>query len=318
MNKTQLCRLLGIDHPIVQAGMTWISNAELAVAVSGAGGLGVVAPNAGMPLGDSAPENLRVQVRRVRSLTDKPFGVSLFLSSPEIRQFMDVVLEEGVRVVVTAGASPAPFMAELKERDIKVLHLVASLRHARGAEAHGVDAVMAEGYEGGGIRGHEAIATLVLVPQLVDALEIPVVASGGIVDARGLVAALALGADGVCMGTRFAATRECVAHSRYKEAIVGALDTSTPVVQAGRSPVRVLRTEGMARLLHQAQEEGRSVEWEDVLSPERLRTAYLEGDLSEGIPYCGASAALITRVMGAAEVVTEIASEATALMGKLR
>ena len=318
MRKTRLCRLLGIEYPIIQAGMAWISNAELAAAVSGAGGLGVISPTAGMALDGDAAENLRGQIRQVMALTGKPFGVSLFLASPDIGQLLEVVVEEGVRIVVTAGASPAPFMGSLKERDIQVLHLVASIRHARGADAHGVDAVIAEGYEGGGLRGHEAIPSLVLVPQVVEAVEIPVIASGGIVDARGLVAALALGAQGVCMGTRFVATHECIAHPRYKEAIIKALDTSTAVVEASRSPVRVLKAEGLNKLLRQRGSEGTPVQWEDVLSAERVRAAYLEGDLSEGIAYCGASAGLVTEMVSAAELVSRMVQEADALMAKLR
>ncbi len=317
MIKTQLCRLLGIDYPIVQAGMAWLANAELAAAVSGAGGLGVVSPNAGMSLGGDAVKNLRAQIRRVRSLTDKPFGVSLFLTNPDVDRFIEVVIEEGVRVVLTGGGSPASSMKRFEEHEIRVLHLVGSVRHARGAEACGVDALVAEGLEGGGIRGNEEISTLVLVPQLRAAVEIPVVASGGIVDARGLVAALALGADGVCMGTRFVATHECVAHQRYKEAIVRAIDTSTTLVRSNHSVFRMLKTEALHQWLKEA-ESGESVPWEEMATPKRLRAAYLEGDLAEGVAYCGASAGLIGEVMGAKELVARIAQEADALVAKLR
>ena len=317
MIKTQLCRLLDIDYPIVQAGMAWLANAELAAAVSNAGGLGVVTANAGLSLRGDPVKNLRAQVRRVRSLTDKPFGVSLFANNPDVKRFADVVVAEGAPVVLTGGGSPAPLMEQLDGHGIKVLHLVGSVRHARAAEALGVDAVVAEGLEGGGVRGNEEASTLVLVPQLVEAVEIPVVASGGIVDARGLVAALALGAAGVCMGTRFVATQECVAHPRYKEAVVGAIETSTAVVRTSRVPIRVLKTEAVNKWLRQA-ENGKAPPWEEISTPERLRKAYLEGDLTQGIAYAGAGAGLIGEVAEAGELVKRIMREADALVGKLR
>ncbi len=221
MRDTRLRRLLAIDYPILQAGVPWVSNPELVAAVSNAGGLGVLHPSAGMaPDGDMAG-NLRESIRATRRLTAAPFGVCFYLANPQAEELIDVALQEGARIAVTYGGSPALFTGKLKGEDAVVLHQVSTVRHARGAEAQGVDVVIADGYEGGGIRGPEEIPNLVLVPQIAEAVSIPIIVSGGVMDARGFVAAMALGAHGVQLGTRFVATHECIAHPKYKEALLG-------------------------------------------------------------------------------------------------
>lgn len=249
MKRTRICDLLGIEYPIIQGGMTWIANAELAAAVSNAGALGIVSPNAGMKLEGNVVEHLRSQIRKAQSLTDRPFGVNLPLQIPEIKELIDVLMAEGVKVVTTSAGSPALYTGVLKEGGVKVLQVVASVRHALSAERHGVDAVVAEGYEAGGHNGFDELPTMVLVPQVVDAVSIPVVAAGGIADARGFVAALALGAEGVQMGTCFVTTKECVAHQNFKDGIVNASDTGTVITGRKLGPARILKNEFASKIL---------------------------------------------------------------------
>jgi len=229
MKRTMICDLLGIEYPIIQGGMTWIANAELAAAVSSAGGFGLISPNAGMAETGNILDNLRRQIKKAKSLTDKPFGVNFALQMPGVKELLDVAIEEKIPAVTTSAGNPATYTSYLKEAGVKVLHVVASVRHATGAEKRGVDAVIAEGYEAGGHNGLDELTTFTLVPQVVDAVKVPVVAAGGIADARGFIAALSLGAEGVQIGTRFVATLECIAHSNAKEAIVKAIDTGTAI-----------------------------------------------------------------------------------------
>ena len=306
MVQSRVCQLLGVQYPIIQAGLPWLANAELAVAVSEAGGLGLVTPTAGLKSDGNLVENFREQLRRAKSFTGKPIGVGLFLGLSGIQELMDVAVEEGVHVAVTHGGSPALHTGYLKERGMVVLHLVASVHHARSAEAQDVDIVVADGFEGGGARGREGIPTFTLVPQVVDAVEIPVVASGGICDARGYAAALALGAEGVHLGTRFVATHECIAHSRYKEAIIRAVDTGTVVVGGQRMPVRLLRTEAAIRLAEEVPADAGQESWEERLTAGAVRTAVLEGKLEEGLVYASTSVGLVSEITSAREVVESL------------
>jgi len=304
--RTKLCELLDIDYPIIQGGMNWIANAELAAAVSEAGGLGIISPTAGIAFDGDVVQNLRDQIRKAKSLTDKPFGVNLVVGIPELRELLPVVVEEGVRVVTTSAGSPALCTPFLKEAGIKVLHVVASVRHARGAERHGVDAVIAEGYEAGGHNGPDELPTFVLVPQVVDAVSLPVVAAGGIADARGFVAALALGSEGIQMGTRFVATHECIAHHNFKEAIVKALDTGTVTTGRRLSPARILKGKVASMLL---EEEGRGATADEIMfliGVARSRTGEVDGDLDDGEAFCGAIAGMINEIVPAADVVRSI------------
>ena len=306
MKRTRICELLGIEYPIIQGGMTWIANAELAAAVSNAGGLGIISPNAVMRLEDDLVANLRSQIRTAKSLTDKPFGVNLVVQIPGIEKLIGVVIEEGIKVVTTAAGNPAIYTPRLKEVGITVLHLVASVRQARGAERRGVDAVIAEGFEAGGHNGFDELPTLVLVPQVVDAVSIPVVAAGGIADARGFVAAMALGAEGVQMGTRFVATHECVAHRNFKDGIVAATDTGTMVTGRRLAPTRGLKNEFLAKVAELDRQGATAEELLAVIGFAPSRIGQLEGKMEEGELYCGAISGVINEIVSAGDVVRSI------------
>jgi len=240
MGGNPVCRLLGIKYPIIQGGMLGVSCPELAAAISGAGGLGMLS-------GIKSADDLRAEIKGTRELTGKPFGVNLPMSLLKERaiEMAEVVAEEGVKAVATAAGSPEVCTGLLKEAGVVVMHVVSTVDHALKAEAAGVDAVVASGVEAGGFLGHDEVTSLVLVPQVVDSVNVPVIAAGGIGDARGLVAALALGAQGVQMGTRFIATADCPVPADYKQAIVRARDNSTEVVGSGRAPVRCFRADFM-------------------------------------------------------------------------
>ena len=238
----KVTQILSVDYPILQAGMPWVSNPELVAAVSNAGGLGILHPSAGMAADGDIADNLRQNMRKVRRLTDNSFGVSFNLANPIVGELVDVALEEGVKIAVTYSGSPALYTGTLKNNGARVLHQVSTVRHARGADAQGVDVIIAEGYEGGGIRGPDENTNFVLIPQVAGAVSLPIVASGGIMNVRGYVAALSLGAQGVQMGTRFVATHECIAHARYKEALLGAIDTGTVIGGRYHRPTRLLRS----------------------------------------------------------------------------
>jgi len=318
MKKTRVCHLLGIEYPIIQGGMTWVANAELAAAVSNAGGLGLISPNAGMAPDGNPVENLRNQIKKAKSLTDKPFGVNFPLQDPTIKEQIDVAIEEKIPVVTTSAGNPATYTSYLKEAGIKVLHLVASVRHAQGAERRGVDAVIAEGYEAGGHNGFDELPTFVMVPQVVDAVEIPVIAAGGIADARGFIAALALGAEGVQMGTRFLATHECIAHQTVKEGVVAAIDTGTVISGRKLGPTRGLKNELTDKILEMESGGASSEELQSFIGPGRARLGKLAGDLVDGEAYCGAVAGMITELVSAGEVVRSIVEGSDAILAKLQ
>jgi len=317
MKKTRICHLLGIEYPIIQGGMTWIANAELAAAVSNAGALGLISPNAGMSLEADPVEHLRNQIKKVRSLTDKPFGVNFPLQNSAVKELIDVAIEEGVPVAITSAGNPATYTPYLKDAGVKVFHVVASARHARGAEARGVDAVIAEGYEAGGHNGFDELPTFVLVPQVVDAVKIPVIAAGGIADARGFVAALALGAEGVQIGTRFVATHECIAHQNFKEAIIRATDTGTVISGRKLGPTRGLKNELTAKILEMESRGASAEELESFIGSSRARIGQFEGDLVNGEAYCGAIAGMVTEIMSAKEVVQSLVDNSEAVLTKL-
>jgi enoyl-[acyl-carrier protein] reductase II len=318
MKKTRVCDLLGVEYPIIQGGMNWIANAELAAAVSNAGALGIISPTAAMRADGNLAENLRDQIRIARDLTNKPFGVNLPLMIPQIRELIQLVIEEGLRIVTTSAGNPATYTRQLKEAGIKVLHLVASARHAKGAEAQGVDAVIAEGYEAGGHNGFDELPTLVLVPQAVDAVKIPVIAAGGVVDARGFVAALALGAEGVQVGTRFVATHECIAHRNFKEAIVKAGDTDTCITGRKFLLTRGLKSELTAKLIEMDNAGASTAEIFSFLGFARSRMGQLEGNLKEGEAYCGAGAGMIKEIMSAKEVVQGMVEGVSSILASLQ
>jgi enoyl-[acyl-carrier protein] reductase II len=299
--------------------MVWIANAELAAAVSNAGGLGLISPTSGMSRNDDQVENLKKQLEITKSLTSKSFGVNLpILNNPQIEELVTTVIDAKVKVVVTAAGNPALYTSRLKEAGIKVLHLVAAVRHAQSAERRGVDAVIAEGYEAGGHNGLDELTTFTLVPQVVDAVTIPVVAAGGIADVRGVVAALALGADGVQMGTRFVATRECIAHQNFKEAIVKASDVDTVITGRKLGPTRILKNEVATKLL-EMESAGASVE--ELLAfigSSRSRTGQFEGDMANGEAYCGAIAGMIKEIKSVGEVIRSIVDNYETVVASLR
>ncbi|MCJ7828968.1 MAG: nitronate monooxygenase [Dehalococcoidia bacterium] len=319
MKHTRLCDLLGIDYPIIQGGMVWIASAELAAAVSNAGGLGLISPNAGMSRNGDQVENLKKQIEIAKGLTSKPFGVNLpILNNPQIEALVDAVIKARVKVVVTAAGNPALYTSRFKEAGTKVLHLVAAVRHAQSAEKRGVDAVIAEGYEAGGHNGLDELTTLTLVPQVVDAVAIPVVAAGGIADARGVVAALALGAEGVQMGTRFVATRECGAHQNFKDAIVKASDTDTAITGRKLGPTRILKNEIAAKLLDMEATGASAEELLAFIGSSRSRTGQFEGDLANGEAYCGSIAGMIKEIKSVAEIIRNIVDDYDAVLARLR
>ena len=317
MKETRVCRLLGIEYPIIQGGMAWIANAELAAAVSNAGGLGVISPDGGMALNADSVENLRSQITKFRSLTDKPFGVNLPLQVPRLNELLDIVIQQRVPVVVTSVGDPMSYTYYLKDAGIKVLHVVASVNHANRAEAGGVDGVIAEGYEAGGHNGFDELPTLVLIPQVVDAVKVPVIAAGGIADARGFIAALALGAEGVQMGTRFLASRECIAHQNAKEAIVKAGDTDTVITCRKLGPHRMLRNELADRLVEMESAGASAHDLEAFLGTSRARKGGLDGDLVNGIVSSGAIAGMITEIVSTEEIVQSIVRGSEAVMTRL-
>jgi enoyl-[acyl-carrier protein] reductase II len=318
MRETRVCDLLGIKYPIIQGGMTWIANAELAAAVSEAGGLGTISPNAGMRIEDNVEVSLRDQIRKAKGLTSKPFSVNIVVLIPEIAALVDVLIDEEVPVVTTSAGSPRLHTRRLKEAGIRVLHVVSSVRQAQVAEDSGVDAVIAEGFEAGGHNGFDELTTMVLVPQIADAVEIPVIAAGGIADARGLVAAFALDAEGVQMGTRFIATTECNAHQKFKDRLVAASDIGTTITGRALSPTRGLKNEFSARIADMDCRGTTADELLALIGLGRSRMGQLDGLVEEGELYCGAISGMIHDVVSAGDVVRKMVKDYDGVVAGLR
>jgi len=306
---TKLCELLNIDYPIIQGGMAWVATAELAAAVSEAGGLGLIGA------GSAPPEVVRVEVRKARLMTDKPFGVNVYFLSPFAEKVIEMLIEEKVPVVTTGAGNPGKYVSAMKDAGMKVLALVASVNLAKRLERAGVDGLVAEGMECGGHVGD--IATMPLVPQIVDAVDIPVVAAGGIFDGRGLVAALALGAAGVQMGTRFICASECKIHPAYKQAVIAARDRDT-VVTGGSTghPVRVLDNK-LARAFAQAEKAGATATELEKLGAGRLRAAVVDGDVENGSVMAGQIAAMVSKVETCVEIIQDVMSTADSALASL-
>ena len=283
--KTEITELLGIEYPIIQGGMAWVAEYHLAAAVSEAGGLGLIGAA-------SAPANwVRDQIREARKLTDKPFGVNIMLMSPYADEVARVIVEEGVKVVTTGAGSPEKYMKMWKEAGVKVIPVVASVALAKRMERCGADALVAEGTEAGGHIGENT--TMVLVPQVVDAVNVPVIAAGGIADGRGMAAAFMLGAKGVQVGTHFVVADECQVHENYKNMIIKAKDIDTKVT--GRTtghPVRALRNQ-MTKEYLKKEAEGAPFEELELLTLGSLRKAVVEGDVKMGSVMAGQSAGLV-------------------------
>ena len=304
--KTRLCELLGIEYPIIQGGMAWVATAELAAAVSNGGGIGLIAA------GNAPADVVRAQIQKAKSLTDKPFGVNVMLLSPHADDVAKVVVEEGIKVVTTGAGNPEKYMEMWKAAGIKVIPVVASVALARRMEKYGADAVVAEGMESGGHIGEQT--TMTLVPQVADAVSIPVIAAGGIGDGRGMAAAFMLGAEAVQMGTRFVVAKESIVHENYKQRIIKAKDIDSTVT--GRShghPVRGLRNQ-MTREYIKLEQEGRSFEELEYLTLGALRKAVMEGDVNGGTVMAGQIAGMISKEQTCKEMIEEIMAQAGKLM----
>ena len=293
----RICELLGIEYPIIQGGMAWVATAELAAAVSNAGGLGLIAA------GGAPADVVREQIKKARTLTDKPFGVNVMRMSPFSDAVMEVVIEEKPAVVATGAGNPGKYIERLKEAGIKIMPVIASVAMAKRMEKAGADAVIAEGTEAGGHIGE--LTTMVLTPQVVDAVSIPVVSAGGYADSRGTKAAFALGADGIQVGTRFICSTECIAHENYKNAVLKAKDRDAVVT--GRStgaPVRALKNK-LTKEYQRLEKEGASAEEIEELGVGGLRRAFQDGDIENGSLMAGQSAAMVHEIQPCAEIVKD-------------
>ena len=305
--KTEVTELLGIEYPIIQGGMAWVAEYHLAAGVSNAGGLGLIGAA-------SAPaEWVREQIREAKKLTDKPFGVNIMLMSPYADEVAKVIVEEGVKVVTTGAGNPEKYMEMWKEAGVKVIPVVASVALAKRMERCGADAVVAEGCEAGGHIGENT--TMVLVPQIVDAVNIPVIAAGGIADGRGMAAAFMLGAKGMQLGTRFVTTKESIVHENYKQAILKAKDIDSRVT--GRTtghPVRALRNQ-MTKKYLELEKNGAGFEELELLTLGGLRKAVVDGDVVNGSVMAGQSAAMVKEELTCQELVQKLVTETDALIG---
>ncbi|MDD3514165.1 MAG: enoyl-[acyl-carrier-protein] reductase FabK [Synergistaceae bacterium] len=305
----RITRLLGCDYPLVQGGMAWVADASLAAAVSNGGGLGIIAA-ANMP-----PDLLEIQLQKVRTLTDKPFGVNIMLMSPTVDQVIDLVAGYRVPIVTTGAGSPGKVIEILKPLGTIIVPVIASVAQAKRVEKQGADAVVAEGMEAGGHIGE--LTTMVLIPQIVDSVEIPVIAAGGIADGRGVAAAFALGAEGVQVGTRFICCEESTVHRAYKEAVLNARDRSNVVT--GRftgHPVRCLKNK-LTSKFEELEKSGATVEEYERLGAGKLRAAVVDGDVEWGSVMAGQSAALVNDILPAAEIITELFSGAERVIDSL-
>ncbi len=306
--KTKITELLGIEYPIIQGGMAWVAEHHLAAAVSEAGGLGLIGA------ANAPADVVRGEIRKAKELTKKPFGVNIMLMSPHADEIAKVVVEEGVKVVTTGAGNPGKYMKMWKEAEIKVIPVVASVALARMMEKAGADAVVAEGTESGGHIGETT--TMALVPQVVDAVSIPVIAAGGIGDGRGIAAAFMLGAEAVQMGTRFLVAKESVVHANYKERVLKAKDIDSAVT--GRShghPVRSLRNQ-MTREYGKLEAEGKSFEELEYLTLGALRKAVVEGDVTNGTVMAGQIAGMISKEQTCSEMIEEMMEQTMKLLGR--
>ena len=316
--KTRITELLGIEHPIIQGGMHYVGFAELAAAVSNAGGLGIITGLTQQSAGDLANE-----IARCKDMTDKPFGVNLTflpsLSAPDYPGYIKAVIEGGVTVVETAGRNPQEHLPAMKDAGIKIIHKCTSVRHSLKAQAIGCDAVSVDGFECGGHPGEDDIPNMILLPRAADELKIPFVASGGMADARSLVAALAMGAEGMNMGTRFIATQEAPVHRKVKEAIVAASELDTRLVMRPlRNTERVLNNLAAERLLEKERTLGSELKFEDII--DEVAGVYpkimLDGEMEAGVWSCGMVAGLINDIPTCKELIDSIMSEADALINQ--
>jgi len=285
--KNRICELFGIEYPVISGGMVWVSGGKLAAAVSEAGGLGLIGS------GSMKPDLLREHIRKAKSLTNKPVGVNIPMLREDSAELVSVAYSEGIKIVFTSAGSPKRFTPILHEHGCTVVHVVPEVKFAKKVEDAGCDAVVAEGFEAGGHNGVNGVTTFVLTPQVADAVNIPVIAAGGITDGRGITAALALGADGVQIGTRFAATIESSAHDNYKQAVLNAADISTVYLLRKIGPSRVITNEWTNRVIDAENKGATPEELRELLGQKRERLGIFEGDIAEGQVEAGQGAGLI-------------------------
>ena len=317
MFKTRITELFHTKYPIIAGGMHLLSRAELVAAVSNAGGLGILASTT-----FETKEKLRQEIRKTQDLTDKPFGVNLnlfpMMRPRSVDEDIDIFIDEGVEIVESSGASPEPYVPKLKEAGVKIIHKVPAVRFARKAESVGVDAIAIVGFECAGHPGMDDVPSLILVPLTADAVRIPVIAGGGFCDARSFVAALALGADGIVMGTRFVATYECIAHRKVKEWLVKAKETETMVIDRSLGlPMRVIKNKP-AEKAYEMDKQGASLEeLLPVISGELGRKAWIEGDIDAGVVSLGMTVGRIHEIASVKDVIQGIMEEAKSICKSL-
>ena len=303
MTKNKITTLLGIRYPIVQGGMIWCSGWELAAAVSNAGGLGLIGS------GSMYPEVLRLQIQRCKAATKLPFGVNLPLMYPDIDKHIQIIVDEKVPVVFTSAGSPSKYTAFFKSKGIKVVHVVSSAKFALKSQQAGVDAIVAEGFEAGGHNGIEETTTFCLLPQVKQAVTIPIIAAGGIASGAGMLAAFALGADGIQMGSRFVASLESSAHASFKSAIINANEGDTRLALKKIGPVRLLRN-AFAIEVDEAEKRGATAdELKVLLGKARAKKGMFEGDLQDGELEIGQVAATINKIQSASDIINEIIND---------
>jgi enoyl-[acyl-carrier protein] reductase II len=304
--KTRLTELIGTEYPIIQGGMAWVAEYHLAAAVANAGGLGLIGA------ASAPPEVVRDQIRKAKELTDKPFGVNIMLMNPNSEEVAKIVIEEGIKVVTTGAGSPAKYMDAWKAAGVKVIPVVASVAMARMMEKAGADAVVAEGTESGGHIGEAT--TMTLVPQVVDAVSIPVVAAGGIADGRGFAAAFMLGAEGVQIGTRFVVATESIVHENYKQRLIKAKDIDSEVTgRKNGHPVRQIRNQ-MTKEYRRLEDEGAPIEEMEQLTLGSLRRAVIDGDVKTGTVMAGQIAGLLKKEESCSEIIQDIMTRGKELL----
>ena len=301
--KTKITELFNIEYPIIQAGMVWVSGWKLASAVSNEGGLGLIGS------GSMKPDLLREHIRKCKAATSKPFGVNIPLLRRDAEELVKVTIEEGVKIVFSSAGHPGKFINQFKENKIKVAHVIPSIKHALKAEEVGCDAVVGEGVEAGGHNGINETTTLSLIPQLVDAVKIPVVAAGGIADGRGILAALSLGAEGVQIGTRFAATVESSAHQNYKQKVVDAKDDGTVLAFKKIGLVRMLKNDFADRAIKAESEGWDESKLKELLGSKRERLGIFEGDEIQGEFEAGQSSGLVNEILTVKELFNKLLNE---------
>ena len=306
--KTRITELLGIEYPIIQGGMAWVAECNLAAAVSNAGGFGIIGA------ASAPPEIVREQIRKCKELTDKPFGVNVMLMNPNAEEVAKIVIEEGVKAVTTGAGNPAKYIPMWKEAGVKVMPVVASVAMAVMMERAGVDAVVAEGMESGGHIGQTT--TMALLPQVVDAVNIPVIGAGGIADGRGFAAAIMLGAEAVQMGTAFLVAKENIVHENYRNKVIAAKDIDSVVTGTSTGhPVRGLRNH-MTKEYLRLEKEGATIEELEQITLGALRRAVIDGDAKDGTVMAGQIAGLIKKEATCKEIITSIYNEGVALLNR--